>query len=538
MTTADNFTTSSDKTSSRPDSRRGSGRKDDDDNKGERDDANKYAPPEGVAKELQINIAGKLVKFEVIADWIVTRHSEKPVAEVFYVSYRVLSIDDQTFKVNGGGAVGEAQRPITFLFNGGPGASSVYLHIGAVGPYRVKFTDQGRLPHLPPQLVPNDESWLLWSDLVFIDPVGTGFSRPLSESRNELEPFRHERNDAEDLKKREEEATEELFAVDRDIEILSEFITRYLSTHKRWGASIVLAGESYGGFRVGRMARSLQEDAGILLSSAIAISPALDFAALSPDDYDVVSWVDLFPSYVMASAFWGRSKKAKSLSEIEIIETAERFATERLPSLLLGGMPSQTIFDEYSELTGIPAPVATLARGRIDPYLYCRELLKDERKWCGLYDASYALTDPYPDRPYYEGPDPTSATLDGVFTGGINYLLRVLIGIETDRSYLVISNDVFLKFKRNDPRHAWVSKLEAMDDLRYGLSLNPYLKVCITHGYYDLVTPYFSSKRLLMQSPLTDEQRNRVICDNYQGGHMFYTWEQSRKRFSERVKQL
>ena len=210
------------------------------------------------------------IEYTATAKWLVLRKKEKPSAEIFSVSYVAGDAD--------------LDRPVTFVFNGGPGASSAYLHVGAVGPKRVEFPADGTLPPMPPRLVQNDESWLAFTDLVFVDPVGTGFSRIIEKDDKQKDD-----GSEGDKKKGEDADPKEYFGYKRDLESLSEFMGRWLSGNGRWGSPIFIAGESYGGYRVGRLVRVLQETAGIGLNGAILISPALEISMLASGDYDVLA---------------------------------------------------------------------------------------------------------------------------------------------------------------------------------------------------------------------------------------------------------
>jgi hypothetical protein len=227
-----------------------------------------HEPPAGAETTATWTGGDAPIDYTASAKWLVLRKKEKPAAEIFSVSY-----------VAGGG---DEDRPVTFVFNGGPGASSAFLHMGAVGPQRVDFPADGSLPEMPPRLVQNEASWLAFSDLVFVDPIGTGFSRVIEDEKPD---------DAKD-KKDDSRDPKEYFGYKRDLESLCEFMGRWLSDHGRWGSAVFIAGESYGGYRVGRLVRMLQESAGIGLNGAILISPALEIALLSPTDYDVLGWVD------------------------------------------------------------------------------------------------------------------------------------------------------------------------------------------------------------------------------------------------------
>ena len=254
---------------------------------------------------------GGELTYTATGSWMVLRKNHTPVAELFSIAYVADSDDD---------------RPVTFVFNGGPGASSAYLHVGTVGPRRVDFPADGSLPPMPVGLVDNEESWLGFTDLVFIDPVGTGFSRVIeSEKKGDEKP-----KDAAD--------PSEFFGVDRDLASLGEFISRWLSTNDRWGSAVFVAGESYGGFRAAKMAKVLQQDAGVGLNGLMIISPALEFSPLVGTDYDVLSWVDRLPTMALAAVVHGRSGVfAQDADQAEVMAAAEEFATGEYSQFLTRG---------------------------------------------------------------------------------------------------------------------------------------------------------------------------------------------------------
>lgn len=167
---------------------------------------------------------------------------------------------------------------------------------------------------------------------------------------------------------------------------------------------------------------------------------------------------------------------------------------------------------------------------------FARELLRSEQRVLGFYDATITGIDPFPDREAQEGPDPTFAGIERMFASGINHVLRSVIGIESERRYELLSMDVNRAWKIDEERHALEGPAGAMDDLRFAMSMNPDMKVLIAHGYYDMVTPYFSSERLVEQMKLLPEQREKLHIRHFSGGHMFYTWDDSRKAFRDWVK--
>ena len=422
---------------------------------------------------------------------------------------------------------------MTFVFNGGPGASSAYLHLGAVGPQRVAFPADGTLPPLPPRLVQNEASWLAFTDLVFVDPVGTGFSRIIDDEKKN--------GASEDKKKDGANDPKEYFGYKRDLESLCEFMGRWLSSHGRWGSPIFIAGESYGGYRVGRLVRMLQETAGIGLSGAILISPALEISTLASGDYDVLGWVDLLPTMAAPATHHGRSRVfAAGTALDEVLREAETFATGDYAAFLTRGasLPAaerDRILARLADLVGLPPDTVTRAEGRITIRVFTRELLRDERKVLGLYDATITVTDPFPDREPFAGPDPTLSGISPAYTMAINRQLRSEIGVDTDREYTLLSYEVNEAWKNDAQQHFFVPPVGATDDFRYGMSLNPHMKAFITHGRYDLVTPYYASDRLRNLMRLDPEMANRLTVRHFGGGHMFYAWEESRREFTAAI---
>ena len=448
--------------------------------------------------------------YTATAGWMRLHDSERPIAEVFFVGYTL----------DGSPA---ATRPVTFIFNGGPGAASAYLHVGALGPKRVWVPDDGRLPPSPARLVDNEHTWLAMSDLVFIDPVGTGFSRTLPPEGEE----------------KPEDATtrrKSFWDMERDLEALGEVIRGYLSGEQRWSSPVLIAGESYGGFRVARLIRQLQEKDGVGLSGAILISPALEFSLLEGGDYDVLHWIDKLPTMAAAGLHHGRAA-ARGGSLESHMAAAEELARERLAPVLIGGaaVPQQrreAVFAEMAALTGLPVALIAAREGRVDMVTFCRSLLADERMLLGLYDASVTAADPFPDRTPFEGPDPTLAGLARVFTAAINTHLRGGLGVEEQaRDYHLLSYDVFESWRYEKEGKGKQGFVGAVDHIRFGMSLNPDMKVWITHGYYDLVTPYFSSNRLVDLMRLPAALQGNLTCRHFEGGHMFYTWRDSRQAF-------
>jgi carboxypeptidase C (cathepsin A) len=461
----------------------------------------------------------KAIQYTATGKWTVLRKKEKPAAEIFSVAY--MASGD------------ERDRPLTFVFNGGPGAASAYLHMGAVGPQRVDFPPDGTLPALPARLVENESSWLAFSDLVFVDPVGTGFSRV-------IEP--EQKADAKDAAKPDDAAPDpkEYFGYKRDLESLCEFMGRWLSDNGRWGSPVFIAGESYGGYRVGRLARQLQE-AGVGLNGAILISPALEITGLTATDYDVLPWIDRVPTMAAAALHHGRSRAFRKGTSLEkALRSAEEFATGDYAVFLTRGaaLPAKErtrILSQLADLIGLSLDVVVRAEGRVGMLTFVRELLRDQRKVLGLYDTTITATDPFPDRDEFAWADPTLSGISPAYTSAVNRVLRSEIGVETDREYALLSYEVFTSWKNDAEAHAFSPPPGATDDFRFGMALNPHMKAFVTHGRYDLVTPYFTSDRLRNLMKLDPHMADRLTVSHYGGGHMFYAWESSRHAFSAAI---
>jgi len=467
------------------------------------------------------------LSYTALAAWQPLFDRDKPVADMFHVAY--LANDTNS-----------PHRPLTFIFNGGPGAASAYLHMGALGPKRIQFGLQGTLPKPPVRMVDNLESWLSFTDLVFIDPIGTGFSRSIPAEPEKTDDKAEKPKPSQEAPPKEAE----FWQVDRDLNALGEFIQRFLSRHNRWLSPIFIAGESYGGFRVAKLARKLQQDFGIGLSGAILISPALEFSFFYGNDYNLSAWVTAIPSYAASAAHHNRARWAEVSGDLAAHLTAtEQFARKTLiPLLALGdAAPAeerQPLYQQLADLIGLPSDLVSKHSGRISLDLFARELLRDRQRIVGLYDASLTAIDPFPDRLLYEGTDPTLDGIDRLFTGAINSHLRDTLKVETDLVYNLLNFETFKAWKFDTKGELQQGFLGAVDDLRIGMTLNPYLQVYITHGLFDLVTPYFASNHLVDLMKLDPEIRSNLTLKHYPGGHMFYTWDTSRQQWFSEMQQF
>ena len=244
---------------------------------------------------------------------------------------------------------------------------------------------------------------------------------------------------------------------------MCEFMGRWLSEQGRWGSPVFIAGESYGGYRVGRLARMLQETAGIGLNGAILISPALEITPLNPTDYDVLGWIDRVPTMAAAAFHHGRSRAfRKGASLDKVFRDSEEFATGDYTAFLTRGasMPAKErarILSRLADVVGLPEELVVRAEGRVGILTFVRELLRDERKILGLYDSTITATDPFPDRDEFSWPDPTLSGITPAYTMGVNRMLRSEIGVETDREYTLLSYEVNPAWKNDSEHHAFMA---------------------------------------------------------------------------------
>ncbi|MBY0311986.1 MAG: hypothetical protein K2W85_07950 [Phycisphaerales bacterium] len=492
-----------------------------------------YAPPRGVERALPLPGGGRTRTLRASADWILVREHGIPAAEVFFTAYQL---------ERSGGAK-SAQRPVMFLFNGGPGAASAFLHLGTAGPMRVGFHSDGRSLPPPVRMEQNHEHWLDFADLVFIDPVGTGFSRTVHEARLEQQGLDVDEEKREKRTKDLPGVTKTFFTIKRDIEVLCECVSAWLSRFNRWESPVYIAGESYGGFRVGKLMRALPER-GVGLTGAIMVSPAIDFLSINGTDYDAATWFTSVPSMALSAAVHGKTRgRFARMKPAELATTAESFAIDELAPLLLHGDRAPAArrdrtLGTLAELIGLSAEFVRRSGGRIKIDQFVRELLREEGRVCGYYDAAITGPNVFPDREGDASPDPTLAGVMSAFTAGANALLRGTLGISTSREYVLVNDQAWKSWVDDRADGYWARQLDCADDMRYGLAMNPSLRLLIAHGRYDLVTTYFASAQTVATTRLPEELRKNVELTVYDGGHMFYTWDRSRKLVQDDVGRL
>ncbi|MBV9554481.1 MAG: septum formation initiator [Alphaproteobacteria bacterium] len=391
---------------------------------------------------------------------------------------------------------GEA-RPVAFFFNGGPGAASVFLHLGAVGPRVVQNTPTGAVPDPPVRLVDNPSTWLDFTDLVFVDPVGTGFSRGEGKDDNPGKQF---------------------WNVHGDIESLDATVRLWLTRHQRWASPVYLVGESYGGFRVGAMAKSLARDEGIVPSGVVMISPALDTALLNPDAASLVAASIDLPTFAASAAEFSGAKDFDA-------RPVERFALSDYLVGLAGikGVPSpgDPFIAKVAATIGLPEEVVRRERGWVGKDVFAHELRRPQKEVLSLYDAT--VTRPAPGNPWdHAAGDPVLDGAVAAFTQAFNIYAPAELSYRTELPYRVLPSNVNHQWSFDGAREGQDGLGMALSGLQTALLEHPTTKVLIVSGRYDLVTPYLGARWLIDQLSIPAETRDAIQLKVYPGGHMMY----------------
>jgi len=416
-------------------------------------------------------------------------------AEIFYVAYTL----------NG---APRATRPITIAFNGGPGAGAAYLHVGALGPRVLDYGTGRELPFTSGKVIDNPDTWLDLSDLVFVDPVESGYSRSTLS---------------------EDETRKEFLGVKQDLDEFGRIIHQLLTHLDRLDSPLYLAGESYGGFRAARLPRLLAANEGLVVRGAVLISPALEFSLLGGGDFNPMPFVVRLPSYA-AVALEAQGKLAPAA-----LAEAEHFALGDYLTGIVTPMTdpaaAQRFYQTIADMIGVPEPTVARFRGRVPLGIFLKEARHGDPALLSRYDGSVASPDAYPSS-YSAGEagDPVLAGLNGPLTSGFVSYARDELNFKTDRRYILLNGELgrHWNWREGGGEGAFgQGGANASDDLREGLALEPRLHVLIAHGMTDLQTPYLGSRYVISQLPET-LTRDRVTLALYAGGHMMYLRPASR----------
>jgi carboxypeptidase C (cathepsin A) len=463
----------------------------------DKDKADKSAlpplPPDAPVQE-SIQLDGKPLKYTATVGTLPVRDKEgKTSGEVVFTSY----------------IVDAPNRAVTFAFNGGPGASSVFLNFEAIGPKVIKAGNEGDSPSDPATLSDNPGTWLDFTDLVFIDPIGTGFSRS-SVSRDETK--------------------KQFYSTTPDIEYLSRVVYDWLVKNDRLGSRKYLVGESYGGFRGPRITHFLQSQLGVAMNGVVLVSPYLNPSIEDNGELSPIPWMVTLPP--IAAAHLEREHKLTPAAMADVIAyTRGEYATD----LLKGRSdPEATprLVKKVTELTGLDPAYVKYAGGRLETGAYLREAHREEGRLSSIYDSNVTSFDPYPFAPEQRANDPLLATLIAPTTTAMVDFVTRTVGWKVDARYNALSYEVNSQWDRGDDE-----RRGSVGALRESVAADPKLHVLIVHGWNDLSCPFRGSVLTVDQMPIMGDP-NRVSVKEYPGGHMFYTRPTSRTDLHTDVKTM
>jgi len=458
-------------------------------------------PPkeESYVTEHTITIGGKAIPYKATAGTILLKNEkDEPVASMFYIAYIRSDVKDTS------------QRPLAFLYNGGPGSSSVWLHMGAFGPKRIVTSNAEATPPPPYQLEDNANCLLDAADLVFIDPVGTGFSKAVGEAKNK-----------------------DFWGVDEDVKSIAQFIVRYVNRNLRWNSPKFLIGESYGTFRDAALVDYLQSHEDMYFNGVVMISTVLDFEALSFNTGSDISYILYLPSY--AAVAWYHKTLADRPADLNaFLVEARKFAFTEYASALAKGSnisPEEKadVIKKLAHFTGLSEDYLAKANLRVKLFQFMDELQRARGLTTGRFDARFA--GPNLDLlEEYANYDPVEAAVDGAFTSAVNQYLRQDLQCNKDQDYTILSEEVEAGWDWKHKGPGGESDLTAAPnveaDLADALVTNTHLQVQVENGLFDLATPFFATEHTMSHLGLPASLQDHIHLEYYDAGHMMYLHEE------------
>ena len=404
-----------------------------------------------------------------------------------------------------------ARRPVTFGINGGPGASSVFLNFGAIGPRHLEFGNQGDSASAPVRLEDNPGTWLGFTDLVFIDPVGTGYSRALVPAA---------------------EAKKDFYSTDADIHYLSRIIYDWLVQNRRLRSPKYFVGESYGGFRGPRIVRYLQTTLGVGMNGMVLLSPYLNPTIGDNPEVSPMPWIIDLPSIV--AAHLEREHRLTPQAMAKVVDYAEGDYATALMKGRSDPAATAAMISHVTRITGLDPAFVARSGGRIDPGAYVREAFREEGRVGSWYDPNVTEWDPYPDAPDQRGGDAVDDSAMAPLTTAMADFVTRVVGWKTDARYYTFDNAITM-----DKAWGFDASLRkgATQQLREAVAADDGLRVLIAHGWNDLVCPFMGSLLTVDQMSAMGDP-SRVQVKEYPGGHMFYTRLPSREAFARDVRAM
>lgn len=438
------------------------------------------APEAPVVTQGTVTISGKPITYTATTGYMQLQDKDGVAkANMFYVSY-AKNAEPNVKK-----------RPVTFVFNGGPGSASAWLHMGALGPKKIVMTADGNAQKPPYSFVNNDNSWLDLTDLVFIDPVGTGFSKPV-----------------------DGEKPEQFYGFDNDVKAISDFIRLWTNKNNRWGSPKYLAGESYGTTRACGVVQYLMEEYGMYFNGISLISCALDFQTLREFEGNDLPYICYLPAYTLLAQY---HKVIPQNPELQA--KAEAFALQEYSVALLKGdaLPKakkQEIAQTLEQLTGVSAQMYVDHNLRIPSWQFRKYLLDTANLIIGRYDGRLTMTDPLNSRDYADD-DPSFNQIAGAFSTAFNEYVRTDLKYVNDLPFYLIGD--VSPWKYGDGKY-----LQVTDNLRAAMFQNPSMKVFVANGMYDLATSYFGTQYAFNHMNLPEQLQSNISLNYYKAGHMMY----------------
>ena len=455
-----------------------------------------------VVTEHSLTLGGEVLEYTARAGTLeLLEEDGEARASIFFVSYERAHDGDRS------------DRPITFCFNGGPGSSSVWLHLGTIGPRRVEMTAEGWATAPPYRAVDNASTWLDLTDLVFIDPVTTGYSRPAEGERGS-----------------------DFHGVDQDVESVAEFIRLYTTRYERWSSPKYLAGESYGTTRAAGLAGHLQDRHGMYLNGILLISAILDFQTARFDVGNDVPYPLFLPTYTATAWYHGRLDPKLQEDLRATLDEVEDFALGEYATALSMGdaLPESRrtqIAAKLARYTGLTPRYVEDTNLRIRIGRFTKELLREQDRTVGRLDSRFQGIDLDSAGDSYEY-DPSYSAILGPFTAVLNDYVRTELEYQNDLPYEILTGRVrpWDYGRRGNNRY-----LNVGETLRSAMTKNPHLRVWVACGYYDLATPYFAAENTFGRLGLDPTLRDHVTFDHYESGHMMYIHEPSRVQMKRDV---
>jgi carboxypeptidase C (cathepsin A) len=434
-----------------------------------------------------ITVNGKTLHYTAMVGTIPLKSKDDKLTGV--VMYTAYTLDEAKGKNSDSGS----HRPVTFALNGGPGASSVYLNLGAIGPKHIAFANEGDSPSDPATLMDNPGTWLDFTDIVFIDPIGTGFSRSLVD---------------------EAETKKLFYAPKPDIEYLSLVIYKWLVQNDRLLDKKYLAGESYGGYRGPLITHYLQSRLGVAMNGLVLVSPYLN-PEKGDGDLSPIPWMIDLPS-ITAAHLESEGKLTDAAMQQVVAYTRGDYA-EALLKGRSDPAANDAMIAHVTEMTGLDPKFVKFAGGRLDIGAYLREVHRTQGLIGSVYDSNVTAPDPFPYAPTQEANDPILESIIAPTTTAMVDFITRTVGWKTDARYEALSYDVNRQWDRNDDL-----RKGAVRELRESVAADPKLRVLIVHGWNDLSCPFMGSVLSVDQMPIMGDA-NRVQVYEFPGGHMFYT---------------